>query len=116
MLALIQALLPHCDLSSPYLRPFLVLHPHEYPPEDRRAQPPLPWVEEGHQQEEVVGQHPSVASGEAEEVQSLVALEVVEEVRRCSALAVEEERHCWAWVGEEGSTFLALVVVVGLKM
>lgn len=55
---------------------------------------------------------------EVEEVLSLAALEVVEEVHHCLALAGEEEPHCWALEEAVGLTSLALaaVVVVELRM
>lgn len=131
-LTLNQALPLYCDLSSPCLKLSLTSHLHGCLQAGHRAHLQLLSAEEERRLEEVVdqeevGQRPWEALAEAEEVLSLAAWGAVEEGRHCLAWVAEEEPHCSAsgeegvprcsaWAEEVGLTFLALVVAVGLRM
>jgi hypothetical protein len=74
-LVLFQALLPHCDPSSPSRKPSSILLLHEYLPTNHPAQLEL-WVER---------HRPVVVEAVVPVVRHLGALAVVGEVRRCWA-------------------------------
>lgn len=103
-----QERLLHCDLSSLNPKPSSILRHHGYLREGHRVRPQLPLaVEEYHQGEEgdqgaavEEPQHPVGALAVAGVVLCPAALEEVEEVRRCWALAVGEELPVLALVGE----------------
>lgn len=121
-LALHQALLLHCGLSFLCLRPSSALHLHGCLQEGHRAQLRLllevgvrRWAEVV-DREVVVGRHLLEALAEAGVVLSLAALKVVEAGHHCWAWVVEEGLRCSAWVEAVGSTSLALVVAVELRI